>query len=112
MGSMEIKVAMTNTHIPPQPVTPLSLNWTWTDKWGTVINDRQAVEIPEVELSETVTIKLFGDDLAVPSGTKAIRLLTVQGTYLDKDGVTMPFSSGVYVVIDDLAGAQPDDTED
>ncbi len=106
LGSMAIKVTVGNTEIPPRPVTPLSLNWTWTDRSGTVINDRQAVEVPEAELSGVVVIKLFGDDLVVPFGAKATRLLTVQGTYLDSDGVIMPFSDGIYVVVDDLAGAQ------
>ena len=108
---MEIRVAVTNTHAIPEPVTPLSFSWTWTDRWGAVINGRQAVEVPEAELSEVVTIKLFGDDLTVTQGVKTTRLLTVQGTYLDKDGEIMPFSGGVHVVVDDLAGVQAPDPE-
>jgi len=105
-GSIEIRISVTDTQMTPQPVTPLTFIWTWTDKRGTVINDRQAEEITGADLGETVTIKLYGDDLEVPSGSQALRLLTIQGTYMDKDGETMPFSDGIYVQIDNLAGIQ------
>jgi hypothetical protein len=102
----DIRISVTDTQSTPQPVTPLTFFWTWTDKRGIVINDREAEEISGADLGETVTVKLFGDDLEVPSGSQAIRLLTVQGTYMDKDGEIMPFSDGIYVQIDNLAGIQ------
>jgi len=69
-------------------VTPLTVVWTLTDADGTVVNDREAVE--ETPAS-TVNIVLTGDDLAIDTGAKTIRIVTVEATY-DSD-----YGSGLYL---------------
>lgn len=69
------------------PVTPTAANWTLTDRFGTVINGRQHVDIQA--LGPEVGIVLTGPDLQVlPSGVT--RVLTVEAYYDSSLGVGLP----------------------
>jgi hypothetical protein len=76
--------------------TPTVLKWTLTNMAGTVINERDEVNIASPTASEEIT--LSGADLAIQSGeigTTVKRTLTVTGT-LD----SQPLRGRIYFYID------------
>lgn len=62
-----------------EEITPLSVDWTLTDRYGVVVNERDGVSVTP---ATTVTLLLTGDDLMLlgemDSGQ---RLLLVEATY-------------------------------
>jgi hypothetical protein len=79
-------------------VAPTTLTWTLTDDLGTVINDREDVEVESPSSSEDIV--LSGDDLAVADGS--VRILTVEGTYNSDAGSGLPLKDQVRFTIEDL----------
>lgn len=68
-------------------IIPTAANWTLTDRYGTVINGRQHVDV--INLAAEIGILLKGDDLqVVPSGVT--RVLTVEAYYDSILGVGLP----------------------
>lgn len=79
------------------PVTPNDgVTWMLTNADGTVVNNRDSVDVTE---AESVDIVLSGDDLKVEDGPE--RVLTMQGEYSSTYGV-LTFKDQVKFSIDDL----------
>ena len=101
-GSAEITVALSGAN--GAAVTPLTFFWTWTDVGGTVINNRQNVEVTGADLGEEVVIKLNDADLPVSGMAQRVGVLSILATYLDQDGDVMNITDAVEVVIDRIIG--------
>lgn len=83
-------------------VTPnAGLSWTLTDRHGTVINSRSAVNITP---GMSVEIVLSGADLDF-DGADALRLVTVAGTYNSDAGTNLPLREEVEFVVRGLAAS-------
>ena len=72
-----------------EAVTPASATWTLTKTSGEVVNSREDVSLTP---ASTVNIVLQGDDLALPEGASAKRILTVKATYNSTYGVGLPLN--------------------
>ena len=81
-----------------QPVTPNAVQWTLTDRYGTVINQRERVSL--LDLAPEMEIVLSGADLqVVPTGVT--RVLTVEGYYDSSLGQNLPVNDVcIFEVID------------
>lgn len=84
-----------------QPVTPLTLTWTLSDRLGNVINNRQDVSI--FDLSDEVDIVLSGNDLRVLSSSIGeTRTLTIKATYDSSSGSNLPLNDEVEFAVKNL----------
>jgi len=63
------------------PFVPSEVYWKLTDMAGNIVNERDAVQIPLLDLDVTITIELTGEDLRNRSDAVAARLITVYGLY-------------------------------
>ena len=73
---------------------PNSASWTLTDENGTtIINSRKDVSISS--LDSTMTIALYGDDLAISGSSDEARLFTIEGTYDSTLGSNLPFKQDI-----------------
>lgn len=81
-----------------EPKAPVTMLWTLTDEEGTVINDREDVQISSPTESEDIV--LSGLDLGL--SVSAERYLLVYGTYNSTLGVGLPYKDQVRFVIEDL----------
>jgi|WetSurMetagenome_2_1015567.scaffolds.fasta_scaffold298129_2 hypothetical protein len=80
--------------------TPNHAYWTLTDTSGTVVNSESEIEI--ASLGDSVEIVLSGDDLALPEGADARRILTVEGTYDSDAGTDLPFKEQATFLVKNL----------
>lgn len=82
--------------------TPTSLEWTLTDDYGTVINNRQDVALTP---AEAVDIVLSGDDLAITEASATVaRKVTIRATYNSTYGIGLPWVDQCLFTITNLAG--------
>jgi hypothetical protein len=85
-----------------EAVAPKTLSWTLTDISGTVINERENVNIPSPSASEDIV--LSGADLALQSNesTQGVRVFTVEGTYDSDAGSDLPLNDEIRFIVDGL----------
>jgi len=97
-----LKITLSYTDDDGNAVTPNEVFWTLTDKDGTVINEREDVEIETPGTSDDIVI--FGDDLALQTGeTGSVkRLIYVYGTYDSDAGSDLPLKGECEFFINDL----------
>ena len=82
-----------------QSVVPNELFWTLSDMAGTVINGRDRVSMAP---AETVDLVLRGDDLALPEGRDAWRILTLEWTYDSDAGSNLPMNDSAFFKVKNL----------
>lgn len=98
-GTAKFTVAFTD-ETGASVIPKTGLNWTLTDRAGTVINSRSAVVITP---AASVTIVLSGADLAISASYAGVgRVLTVQGTYDSDIGSALPLKEECWFWISDL----------
>lgn len=99
-GTYAVEISFTNEA--GEAMTPDSgLAWSLTDRFGTVVNSRSAVDITS---ASTITIVLQGADLTVSDPNERYRLITVEGTYDSATlGNNLPFKYEVKFKIADYA---------
>ena len=84
-----------------EDVTPLTIAWTLTDRYGVVVNSRQAVAVTP---ATSVTIVLTGADLALLGEMDGgVRLLLVTATYSGHGG-TINLREEIEFTVRSLAG--------
>ena len=82
------------------PATPkVGLNWTLTDTYGVIINERAGEVITP---SSTINIVLTGEDLAIPSSGSRRRVITIEGAYDSSLGSNLPLKDQAKFEIDQL----------
>jgi hypothetical protein len=79
-------------------VVPNTLTWTLTDEDGTVINDREDVEVSVPAASYDIV--LSGDDLKYSDSW--YRVLTIEATYDSDAGDDLPLRESCKFSVDDL----------
>lgn len=84
------------------PVAPDSLTWTLTNGLGAVINNREQVEV--TELDTTVSLILSGNDIAHEDGK--FRRLVLEGTYSSTLGTGLPIRAQANFSVEDLEYVQ------
>jgi len=72
-------------------VAPDTLTWTLTDENGSVVNNREDVNISSPQSSESIL--LSGDDLAIDGNDPVERIITFEGTYTSAE-----FGSGLPLI--------------
>ena len=80
-------------------VPPTAVQWSLTDKSGTVINGREDVVLSP---AEEVEIVLYGADLAVGTPTAAQRYLLVEASYNSSLGSNLPLNEEALFFIDGI----------
>jgi len=84
-----------------EEITPLTIAWTLTDRYGVVVNSRQAVSVTP---ATSVTIVLTGADLALLGEMDdGVRLLLVTATYSGHGG-TISLREEIEFTVRALAG--------
>ena len=80
---------------------PKTLNWTLTDEFGNVINNRKEVSISNPTASEDVVLN--GDDCAVQpreTASEIKRIFTIEGTYDSDKGTDLNLRGQCCIVLD------------
>jgi hypothetical protein len=62
-GTVSISFTFYDSATPPATVVPKSANWTLSDKYGNIINNRHEEDISS--LASTVTVTLTDDDIQI-----------------------------------------------
>lgn len=84
-------------------VTPDTVSWTITDSSGTVINEREQVEVESPDSTTTITI--YGDDLKIlesETGSYVARFIVIEGTYTSDLGSGLPTKDEAFFTVKNL----------
>jgi len=82
-------------------ITPTSVIWTLTDEHNTIINGRDAVNVPSP--TPVVDIVLAGDDLAILEDRPVcVRYLTIEALYDSAHGTDLPIKDQIVFYVDNL----------
>jgi len=85
---------------------PTSITWTLTDIDGTVINEREDVEVGTP--AATVYIVLTGDDLEVTTGSaNPVRIVTVSAVYNSTYGSGLYLKAAATFEVENLIAVTP-----
>ena len=88
------------------PQAPDSVAWSLIRLDGSIINERENVEIAEMDA--TLQIVLQGDDLALFASDNCIRRVLIKATYSSLTiGNDLPFTDEIEFEIENLAGIPP-----
>lgn len=98
-----IVVTMAFTDAGGTATVPNSITWTLTDRYGTVINEREDVTVATPAASVSVT--LSGDDLDHNDG--AFRRFIVDAEYDSTEGSGLPLRGMAYFPIEDIDKVEP-----
>jgi hypothetical protein len=83
---------------------PSSIKWTLTDMNGNVINSRHEIVIAPP--TQSITIVLFGADLALGDNDLGERALLIEATYTSTLGAGLPLNEELDFKIGDLVGVE------
>lgn len=87
---------------PDQPITPNDgLAWSLFRENGTIVNNRESVPIGA---ASSVTIVLYGADLALLGGYPEKRFLVLEGTYDSLLGNNLPIRVEISFLVENLMG--------
>lgn len=83
------------------PAVPNDIAWSLVKSPGVIVNERDSVDLTP---DTTVTIVLYGDDLALTADDARIRRVTLAGTYDSTLGEGLPYTDELVFEIEDLMG--------
>ena len=108
-GTAVIEMAFTDEAVPPNAVTPTSLQWQLMKATGTIINSRTFALGSFTASAGAATVVLTGDDLAMfGTDDTGRRVFSIQGVYDSTAGTDLNITGEAVFFIEQLLG-QTDD---